>query len=215
PPQPAGHRAAGALRAGDRAVRALLVARRAHPPLPGGRPPGRRRPHPRRPRGRRPAHDGAQHGSPGVRQRRPVDRHGRPGGRPGRGGGRRPGGRPVSPADPAADGPDPPPPASPPPASPPPASAPPASAPPASGSGAPSGSPAGAPLPPQVRPYLTELVDRTRTVCGPHPVSVLAVGSLALGDYRHGRSDVDVTVVVDPSLPRPALAELAAALAHP
>src|SRR5690606_2186643 len=210
PPQPAGHRAAGALRAGDRAVRALLVARRAHPPLPGGRPPGRRRPHPRRPRGRRPAHDGAQHGSPGVRQRRPVDRHGRPGGRPGRGGGRRPGGRPVSPADPAADGPDPPPPASPPPASPPPASAP-----PASGSGAPSGSPAGAPLPPQVRPYLTEVVDRTRTVCGPHPVSVLAVGSLALGDYRHGRSDVDVTVVVDPSLPRPALAELAAALAHP
>lgn len=111
----------------------------------------------------------------------------------------------MSPADPAADGLGPPPPASPPPAS----------APPASGSGAPSGSPAGAPLPPQVRPYLTELVDRTRTVCGPRPVSVLAVGSLALGDYRHGRSDVDVTVVVDPSLPRPALAELAAALAHP
>lgn len=73
-----------------------------------------------------------------------------------------------------------------------------------------------APVPPlEVRPYLDELVHRTRAVCGPHLVSVLAVGSLALGDYRHGRSDVDVTVVVDRSLPRRALPELAGALAHP
>ncbi|MEU9352066.1 aminoglycoside adenylyltransferase domain-containing protein [Streptomyces griseoloalbus] len=71
-------------------------------------------------------------------------------------------------------------------------------------------------LPPrELRPYLDELVHRTRAVCGPHLVSVLAVGSLALGDYRHGRSDVDVTVVVDRSLPRRALPELAEALAHP
>ncbi|MBB5125834.1 nucleotidyltransferase domain-containing protein [Streptomyces griseoloalbus] len=71
-------------------------------------------------------------------------------------------------------------------------------------------------LPPrELRPYLDELVHRTRAVCGPHLVSVLAVGSLALGDYRHGRSDVDVTVVVDRSLPRRALPELADALAHP
>lgn len=71
-------------------------------------------------------------------------------------------------------------------------------------------------LPPrELRPYLDELVRRTRAVCGPHLLSVLAVGSLALGDYRHGRSDVDVTVVVDPALPRPALPDLAAALAHP
>ncbi|MGC0379207.1 aminoglycoside adenylyltransferase domain-containing protein [Streptomyces sp. SAI-229] len=69
--------------------------------------------------------------------------------------------------------------------------------------------------PREVRPYLDELVHRTRAVCGPHLVSVLAVGSLALGDYRHGRSDVDVTVVVDRSLPRRALSELAGALAHP
>ncbi|MFI8089860.1 aminoglycoside adenylyltransferase domain-containing protein [Streptomyces sp. NPDC086080] len=72
------------------------------------------------------------------------------------------------------------------------------------------------PAPPrEVRPYLDELVHRTRAVCGPRLVSVLAVGSLALGDYRHGRSDIDVTVVVDGSLPRQALPELAAALAHP
>ncbi|EFE65448.1 predicted protein [Streptomyces viridosporus ATCC 14672] len=48
-----------------------------------------------------------------------------------------------------------------------------------------------APAPPRVvRPYLEELVRRTRAVCGPRLVGVLAVGSLALGDYRHGRSDV-------------------------
>ncbi|MCT7355383.1 DUF4111 domain-containing protein [Streptomyces sp. 15-116A] len=70
-------------------------------------------------------------------------------------------------------------------------------------------------VPAELRPYLAELVRRTRTVCGPHLVSVLAVGSVALGDYRHGRSDVDMTVVVAPSLPGRALHELAGALAHP
>ncbi|MBT3155037.1 DUF4111 domain-containing protein [Streptomyces sp. CHD11] len=70
-------------------------------------------------------------------------------------------------------------------------------------------------LPQEVRPYLGELVRRTRAVCGPRLVTVLAVGSLALGDYRHGRSDIDVTVVADDSLPRRALRELADALVHP
>ncbi|MGW7619217.1 aminoglycoside adenylyltransferase domain-containing protein [Streptomyces antimycoticus] len=70
-------------------------------------------------------------------------------------------------------------------------------------------------LPTELRPYLEELVRRTRTVCGPHLVSVFAVGSLALRDYRHGRSDADVTVVVEPSLPGPALHDLAGALSHP
>ncbi|MEZ3177964.1 translation initiation factor 2 [Streptomyces pimonensis] len=69
--------------------------------------------------------------------------------------------------------------------------------------------------PPEVRHYLDELVRRTRAVCGPRLVSVLAVGSPALGGYRHGRSDVDVTVVVDRSLSRRALSEMAGALAHP
>lgn len=69
--------------------------------------------------------------------------------------------------------------------------------------------------PREVRPYLDELARRTRAVCGPRLVSVLAVGSLALGDYRHGRSDIDVTVVVDGSLPRQALPDLADVLTHP
>ncbi|MFF4756225.1 aminoglycoside adenylyltransferase domain-containing protein [Streptomyces sp. NPDC002514] len=70
-------------------------------------------------------------------------------------------------------------------------------------------------VPVEVRAYLAELVRRTGAVCGPRLVSVVAVGSLALGDYRHGRSDVDVTVVVDPSLPERSPRELASALAHP
>ncbi|MBI0294315.1 DUF4111 domain-containing protein [Streptomyces sp. PRKS01-29] len=70
-------------------------------------------------------------------------------------------------------------------------------------------------LPTELGPYLDELVRRTRVVCGPQLVSVFAVGSVALGDYRHGRSDVDVTVVVEPSLPGSALHDLAEALAHP
>ncbi|QKV90781.1 DUF4111 domain-containing protein [Streptomyces sp. NA02950] len=70
-------------------------------------------------------------------------------------------------------------------------------------------------LPPELHAYLGELVRRARAVCGPHLVSVFAVGSLALEDYWHGRSDVDVTVVVEPSLSGSALHDLAAALAHP
>ncbi|AHH17879.1 hypothetical protein NONO_c30920 [Nocardia nova SH22a] len=46
-------------------------------------------------------------------------------------------------------------------------------------------------------------------MCGERVVSVFAVGSLALGDYRHGRSDVDVTVVVDPALSDAAVLRLA------
>ncbi|TQM32205.1 aminoglycoside adenylyltransferase domain-containing protein [Nocardia bhagyanarayanae] len=70
-------------------------------------------------------------------------------------------------------------------------------------------------LPVEVRPYLEELVRRTRAVCEPHLVSVFAVGSIALADYRHGRSDVDVTVVVGPALPGRAVREMAKVLAHP
>ncbi|GAA4060951.1 aminoglycoside adenylyltransferase domain-containing protein [Streptomyces shaanxiensis] len=70
-------------------------------------------------------------------------------------------------------------------------------------------------VPAELRPYLREVVHRTRTVCGSHLVSVLAVGSVALGDYRHGRSDTDVTVVVDAPLPGRTRSDLAAALAHP
>lgn len=69
-------------------------------------------------------------------------------------------------------------------------------------------------LPVEVRPYLTELVRRIRIAYGPHLVGVLAVGSLALADYRHGRSDIDVMVVVDPAAAARTHRELAAALDH-
>ncbi|MET9029183.1 aminoglycoside adenylyltransferase domain-containing protein [Nocardia sp. NPDC004168] len=69
-------------------------------------------------------------------------------------------------------------------------------------------------LPAELRPYLDALVRRARTVCGRHLTSVFAVGSVALADYRHGRSDVDVVIVVAPSLPAQALRELAESLAH-
>ncbi|MEU2014034.1 nucleotidyltransferase domain-containing protein, partial [Nocardia sp. NPDC019302] len=69
-------------------------------------------------------------------------------------------------------------------------------------------------LPAELRPYLDGLVRRTRAVCGGHLVSVFAVGSIALDDYRHGRSDVDVTIVADPSTPVRVLRELAESLSH-
>ncbi|WP_051132892.1 aminoglycoside adenylyltransferase domain-containing protein [Nocardia paucivorans] len=71
------------------------------------------------------------------------------------------------------------------------------------------------PLPVELRPYLGELVRRTRSVCGTDLITVCVVGSIALGDYRHDRSDVDVVVVVAPSLPDHALRDLATALGHP
>lgn len=71
------------------------------------------------------------------------------------------------------------------------------------------------PIPVELRPYLAELVRRTRAVFGDRLVSVFAVGSLALGDYRHGRSDIDITVIVAPGGPERLRHELAAVLAHP
>ncbi|WP_206055176.1 aminoglycoside adenylyltransferase domain-containing protein [Nocardia sp. CS682] len=70
-------------------------------------------------------------------------------------------------------------------------------------------------VPAEVRPYLAELVRRAHKTCGPRLRSAFAVGSIALADYRHGRSDIDVILVVDPSLPGSALRELAEVLAHP
>ncbi|MET8796722.1 aminoglycoside adenylyltransferase domain-containing protein [Nocardia sp. NPDC004568] len=71
------------------------------------------------------------------------------------------------------------------------------------------------PIPVEVGPYLTELVRRTRAVHGDRLVGVFAVGSLALGDYRHGRSDIDITVIVAPGGPERLLHDLADELVHP
>ncbi|WP_280400986.1 nucleotidyltransferase domain-containing protein [Nocardia carnea] len=69
-------------------------------------------------------------------------------------------------------------------------------------------------VPAEVERYLAELVRRVRAVYRDQLVSVAAVGSLALGDYRHGRSDIDVMVVVEPAAPAQAAHELADVLAH-
>ncbi|MFI5720580.1 aminoglycoside adenylyltransferase domain-containing protein [Nocardia sp. NPDC051750] len=70
-------------------------------------------------------------------------------------------------------------------------------------------------LPTEVDGYLSELVRRVQAVCRDRLVSIGAVGSLALGDYRHGRSDIDITVVVDPAVPARLLRDLVDALVHP
>lgn len=70
-------------------------------------------------------------------------------------------------------------------------------------------------VPPVVRGYLDTLVARTAEVYGRFSVGVYAVGSLALGDYRHGRSDIDIAVIVSPAAPGEAARALARVLAHP
>lgn len=69
-------------------------------------------------------------------------------------------------------------------------------------------------VPGEVRVYLSALAGRVREVYGEGLVSIGAVGSLALGDYRSGRSDIDIAVVVDPAVPGRATRELAETLAH-
>jgi hypothetical protein len=62
--------------------------------------------------------------------------------------------------------------------------------------------------------YLDELARRTKAVLGGRLVGVYAGGSLALGDYQPGRSDVDVAVVVKGRLSRETKEALAAGLRH-
>ena len=66
----------------------------------------------------------------------------------------------------------------------------------------------------QIDAYLAELAGRARSVLGERLVGVYAGGSLALGAYEHGRSDLDVAVVVDGRLERAVKEDLVAALRH-
>jgi Domain of unknown function (DUF4111)/Nucleotidyltransferase domain len=52
--------------------------------------------------------------------------------------------------------------------------------------------------------YLREVTSRVQDVCGDQVVGVYTTGSLALGDYRPGRSDIDLMAVVSeaPALDR-------------
>ncbi|NBM16252.1 aminoglycoside adenylyltransferase domain-containing protein [Streptomyces sp. GC420] len=76
----------------------------------------------------------------------------------------------------------------------------------------PSGEPS---FPEEPARYLAELARRVEAVCGAGLVTVSAVGSVALGDYRPGRSDLDVLVVVDERVPGSRVRELPGELRHP
>jgi hypothetical protein len=54
-------------------------------------------------------------------------------------------------------------------------------------------------VPEDVSRYLGEVTARVRDVFGDHVVGIYTAGSLALGDYRPGRSDIDVMAVVSES----------------
>ena len=51
-------------------------------------------------------------------------------------------------------------------------------------------------VPKEVTRYLDAVTARVRDIFGDHIVGVYTTGSLALGDYRPGRSDIDVMAVV-------------------
>jgi Domain of unknown function (DUF4111)/Nucleotidyltransferase domain len=69
-------------------------------------------------------------------------------------------------------------------------------------------------IPSALGTYLEELVERLRGLLGDGLVGVYLAGSGALGGYVHGRSDVDVAVVVRSPLPRETKEALVAALRH-
>jgi Nucleotidyltransferase domain len=62
--------------------------------------------------------------------------------------------------------------------------------------------------------YLAELARRMQEILGDDLVAVYAGGSYALGAYEHGRSDIDVTAVVEGPLPDDTKQALVATLRH-
>src|SRR6476659_3029426 len=62
--------------------------------------------------------------------------------------------------------------------------------------------------------YLAELTRRLRAVLGEELVAVYAAGSYSMGAYEHGRSDIDVAVVVEDSLGGDAKRAIVDALRH-
>jgi hypothetical protein len=66
----------------------------------------------------------------------------------------------------------------------------------------------------EVAGYLHELVARAGGVLGDELCGVCLMGSAALGDYRPGRSDLDVAIVVEHPLPVTAREAVVAALEH-
>ena len=69
-------------------------------------------------------------------------------------------------------------------------------------------------IPEEVTRYLHAVTARVRDVCGDRVVGVYTTGSLALGGYRPGRSDIDVMAVVAGSPALEVRRQLAAELDH-
>ncbi len=69
-------------------------------------------------------------------------------------------------------------------------------------------------IPEEVTRYLHAVTARVRDVCGDRVVGVYTTGSLALGGYRPGRSDIDVMAVVAWSPALEVRRQLAAQLDH-
>jgi len=67
---------------------------------------------------------------------------------------------------------------------------------------------------PAVKEYLSALTDRTRTILGSNLVGVYAAGSLALGSYEQGRSDIDIAIVCGTALDRPTKEQVIRGLRH-
>jgi hypothetical protein len=69
-------------------------------------------------------------------------------------------------------------------------------------------------LPDDVERYLSGLVERLTSLLGDRLIGVYGLGGLAFGDYRQGRSDLDVYVVVRSSLEADEKRRVAAACSH-
>jgi hypothetical protein len=67
---------------------------------------------------------------------------------------------------------------------------------------------------PRLERYLQDLVEQTEAALGEDLVGVYATGSLALGAFQEGRSDVDVAVVCRSELPAPVKSQLVGRLRH-
>jgi hypothetical protein len=83
---------------------------------------------------------------------------------------------------------------------------------PASGA---SGDPGGATKPPPaIRRYVSVVAEHVVAVLGEELVGVYTTGSLALGDFRPGRSDIDLMAVVEGAVSADRCLDLAARLDH-
>src|SRR5204862_1326372 len=69
-------------------------------------------------------------------------------------------------------------------------------------------------VPRELHDYLPGMAERLAQILGARLVGVYVGGSVALGAYQHGRSDVDVAAVAADLVPRETKDAIVAALRH-